>query len=138
LLKQSAYYFRPTLTHARRLTSRWHDYFSPERIQARLPELPTRLSSQVRNILAERAARRGGREVRLLLARQNTDGTEIEVGDMLIEDENNATMSYLDCTSCLLLSRFLLRDFVDLCHVHKQIHTVVSRFILMVQYRWCI
>jgi protein transport protein SEC24 len=67
--------------------------------QVQLPVLPTRFSAQIRNILAERQARRGGKSVRLLLARQNTDGTEIEVGDMLVEDENNAAMSYIDCGS---------------------------------------
>jgi protein transport protein SEC24 len=96
--------------------------------QTQLPELPTRLSQQVRNILAARAAARGGRTPKLLLARQNTDGAEIEFGDLLVEDENAGALGYLDCACALVLRAraMLMRRGADLCQVHKQIHTVVS------------
>jgi hypothetical protein len=67
------------------------------------------------------------------------DGAEIEFGDLLVEDQNNAAMSYLDCESqpisrlhqvflfgakCGLMCAFV----ADLCLVHKQIHAVVCTF----------
>ncbi|KZO95302.1 hypothetical protein CALVIDRAFT_500066 [Calocera viscosa TUFC12733] len=71
-----------------------------------LPVLPTLLSQQVRHLLEFLAYRRG-RQVPLLIARQNLDAAELEFSNLLFEDENNDGMSYTDF----------------LCELHDQIRT---------------
>ncbi|SOV08103.1 related to Protein transport protein Sec24C [Ustilago sp. UG-2017a] len=69
----------------------------------RLPKLPTKLSKQVRAIIKSFAQQRNKPELPVLIARQNRDGTEVELANSLVEDQNNDAMSYVDY----------------LCHVHR-------------------
>lgn len=75
-----------------------------------LPCSSSHLAQQLRNIVLVLESRRGGIVRPFLIARQNMDGSEIEVGNMLMEDENNAAMS---CT-----------DYI--CHLHKIIHSALT------------
>ncbi|GAA5909830.1 hypothetical protein JCM6882_002689, partial [Rhodosporidiobolus microsporus] len=61
-----------------------------------LPVLPTRLSAQLRNIIAYFESRSGMGNIPVLIARQNIDGSEIEFSNMLAEDSNNEQFSYID------------------------------------------
>ncbi|PWN51749.1 hypothetical protein IE53DRAFT_367801 [Violaceomyces palustris] len=61
-----------------------------------LPKLPTRLSQQVRNLVKNFAEQRCKPQLPVLIARQNRDGTEVELANSLVEDQNNDAMSYVD------------------------------------------
>ncbi|BGO91181.1 hypothetical protein NBRC10512_005725 [Rhodotorula toruloides] len=61
-----------------------------------LPNLPTRLSAQLRNIITYFESRSGVGCIPVLIARQNIDGTEFEFSNMLVEDSNNEQLSYVD------------------------------------------
>lgn len=70
-----------------------------------LPNLPTKLSKQVRSLVQTFAEQRGKPTLQVMMARQNRDGMEVEFANNLVEDQNNDAMSYVDY----------------LCHVHRAI-----------------
>ena len=73
-----------------------------------LPNLPTKLSKQVRSLIASFAAQRCKPSLQVIIARQNRDGStypppcslltavEVELANNLVEDQNNDAMSYVD------------------------------------------
>ncbi|THH07856.1 hypothetical protein EW146_g9184 [Bondarzewia mesenterica] len=75
------------------------DFVNIDPHTSELPVIESRLSAQIRNIVARRRAERGGRALKMFVARQNVDAAELEFSDMLVEDHNNASLSYLDYLS---------------------------------------
>jgi protein transport protein SEC24 len=74
-----------------------------------LPKLDTLLSKQVHNLLGYFEAQRGIC-IPFQVARQNIDAAELEFSNMLVEDENNDGMPYVDY----------------ICFMHKQISVALS------------
>lgn len=71
------------------------DFMSISPNTHQLPIIDSLLSEQVRNILNHRYTYRK-RLPKMYVARQNMDGIELEFSDMLVEDQNNGAMSYVD------------------------------------------
>ncbi|KAF0507910.1 ER to Golgi transport-related protein [Gigaspora margarita] len=74
-----------------------------------LPILENQASVQIRSIIAHLQSQRS-KYLRLTIVRTQIDPSEIEFNSLLVEDENNGAMSYVDY----------------LCYIHKQIQTEVS------------
>ncbi|TIA91120.1 hypothetical protein E3P99_01227 [Wallemia hederae] len=72
-----------------------------------LPDISTPLSIALRSIIYRASYPNPPSSIPVLVARQDVDPAEIEVGNMLIEDDNNDGMSYVD----------------HICHIHKLINT---------------
>ncbi|KAI8447533.1 Sec23/Sec24 trunk domain-containing protein [Phakopsora pachyrhizi] len=76
----------------------------------RIPRLNTKLSEQVRTLMKHYNAHKGEIGNCLMICRQNVDSSELEFANLLVEDQNNDAMSYVDY----------------LCFVHKQIQNELS------------
>ncbi|KAF9412944.1 COPII coat Sec23p-Sfb3p heterodimer component [Podila epigama] len=74
-----------------------------------LPELSNEYSQRVRNVLSYIQSQRG-KHLGLTIVRQGLDPTEAEFSQLLVEDENNENMSYVDY----------------LCTVHRMIQADVA------------
>lgn len=71
----------------------------------RLPNLPTLLSTQIRNILTHLSSPHLiDQELPVVIVRQNMDGAEVEFANQLVEDSNNDALSYTDCTFAYFLN----------------------------------
>lgn len=71
----------------------------------RLPNLPTLLSTQIRNILTHLSSPHLiDQELPVVIVRQNMDGAEVEFANQLVEDSNNDALSYTDCTFVYFLN----------------------------------
>ena len=91
---------------------------------ASLPALPTRLSTQLRNVLSYYALQRGGKKLPVLIARQNIDGTEVEFSNMLVEDANKSVFFFSSFSIVPLTRRRHSEQlsYIDyLCSIHSQI-----------------
>lgn len=94
---------------------RFEDLIDPttkqHRVIDRLPKLENDLSIRVRRLIKYfDLNQRHFRSLPLLIARQSIDSTELEFGNLLVEDQNNDAMSYVDY----------------LCFVHKQIQNELA------------
>lgn len=120
-------------------------------LQTSLPKLPTKLSNQVRNLVADFSRQRNKPSLSVLIARQNRDGSEwaahermrnahttdlpsppftaeVELANSLLEDQNNDAMSYVDYVSPVHAPLLppLTPSLLQLCHVHRIITTEMS------------
>ncbi|KAG9304124.1 hypothetical protein G9A89_019686 [Geosiphon pyriformis] len=76
---------------------------------ASLPVLDNSTSAQIRSIISYLQSQRS-KYLRFTIARMQIDPAEVEFNSLLVEDENNFAMSYVDY----------------LCYIHKQIQTEVT------------
>ncbi|CAG8524509.1 10789_t:CDS:10 [Ambispora leptoticha] len=80
------------------------DFIDPK--TSSMPELDNQTSIQIRTIISYLQSQRS-KYLQLTIARMQIDPAEIEFNNLLVEDENNFAMSYVDY----------------LCYIHKQIQT---------------